>query len=85
MKKDLIEKKTKEGLFILTPDGESLFSLNDVGNFIWDALKHNKTRDEIVKDIVSFYDVEEKQARADLDIFINDIKKYSSELMVDYR
>ena len=83
MKKDLIEKKTKEGLFILTQGGDALFSLNDAGSFIWGSLKHNKSVDEIVKDLTSFYDVDKKQARKDLDIFVKDIKKYSSELLMN--
>lgn len=84
MKKALIEKRTKEGLFVLTPDGESFFSLNEVGSFIWKAIKQNKARNEIIKDIVSFYDVEERQAMKDFDAFIKCIKKYSSELMINY-
>lgn len=83
LRKDLIEKNTKEGLFLLTSDGRYFFSLNEVGAFIWNAFKHSKTRTEILKDLVSFYDVEEDLAKKDLDIFIKEVKKYSSELIAN--
>lgn len=84
LRKDLIEKNTKEGLFILTSDGRYFFSLNEVGAFIWNAFKHNKTREEIIKDLVSFYDVEEGLAKKDLDIFIKELKRHFSELIANH-
>jgi len=83
MKEDLIEKKTKEGFFMLSQDGKALFSLNEIGSFVWSAFKCNKTKDEIVKDLVSVYDVDEDQAEKDIKIFIKDLEKYSSELLID--
>jgi len=80
-KKDLFEKNTKEGLFILTCDGKYIFSLNETGAFIWNALKRNKARDEIIKDLTSIYDVEKSHAIKDVDIFIKEVKKHSAELI----
>jgi hypothetical protein len=81
IKGDLIEKKTEEGLFILTPDGKYIFSLNEVGAFIWNALKHNRPGDEIVKDLMSIYDVEEGRLARDLDVFIKELRRYPAELI----
>ena len=84
LRKDLIEKNTREGLFLLTSDGRYLFSLNEVGAFIWNAFKQSKTRTEILKDLVYFYDVEEELAKKDLDIFIKEVKRRSSELIANH-
>lgn len=81
VREDLIEKKAEEKLFILTSDGRHLFSLNEVGAFIWNAFKHNKAKNDIVKDLVSLYDVEEGQAIKDVDVFIKEVRKHSAELI----
>jgi len=80
-KKDLFEKNTKEGLFILTCDGKCIFSLNETGAFIWNALKRNKAKEEIIKDLASIYDVGKDKVTKDVDIFIKEVRKHSAELI----
>ena len=81
IKKDLIEKRTREGLFMLTSDGRYLFTLNETGTFVWDSLMHSKTRKEIVKDLMSLYDVDENHAQKDVTTLLKEIEKYYSDLL----
>ncbi len=85
IRKGLIEKTTKKGIFILTPDGKKLFALNGVSGVIWDFLKRNKNRNEIIEGLTSRYTVGKERAGKDLDILIKKIRKYSHDLIEDPR
>ena len=56
-------------------DFNKLITLNSVGAFIYESLQTETTYDDVLKKITDKYDVDEKLAKADLDIFLNNVKK----------
>lgn len=62
---------------VLVPIGETAMSFNGIitmtetGAFIWDLVEQNKSRDEILKSLIETYDVDNQQAKADLDEFLD--------------
>lgn len=69
------------GEYILVPVGESstafngLITMNNMGVFIWENLDEVSNEDEMLQKILSEYDVDEKTAKADLDEFLEILKK----------
>ena len=51
-----------------------LITINSVGAFIYNFLKEDKTRDEVVAAMLEKYDVSEETASRDADIFIENLK-----------
>ena len=49
---------------------KGMIELNGTARIIWDMLSEGKERDEMVKAIVSEFDVDEATAAADIDRFI---------------
>ncbi len=76
--------KVKDGFLLRSFGGESivvavgegsedfnkLITLNSVGAFIFEKLRSETTRDELVNSIVEAYEVERPTAEKDADIFI---------------
>lgn len=56
-------------------DFNKLITLNCVGAFIYEVLQTETDYDDILKKITDKYDVEENLAKADLDVFLNNVKK----------
>lgn len=56
-------------------DFNKLITLNSVGAFIYEALQTETAYDDVLKKITDKYDVEENLAKADLDIFLDNVKK----------
>jgi hypothetical protein len=50
---------------------ETLFSLNETGEFVWRLLDGTRAFEEVVAAIVNEYDVDEATARADLSDFLD--------------
>lgn len=69
------------GEYILVPVGESstafngLITMNNMGVFIWENLDEVSNEEEMLQKILSEYDVDEKTAKADLDEFLEILKK----------
>ncbi|MBP3362175.1 MAG: PqqD family protein [Clostridia bacterium] len=61
-------------------DFNGVITVNDVGAFIWKKLEAGAEPEEIVKAILSEYDVDEKAAAADTADFIEKLRK--AELLV---
>lgn len=80
LKKEFLTR-TIAGETILVPIGENsaafngLITMNDVALFIWENLKSVSNEDEMLKKILSEYEVDEKTARADMEEFLNTLKK----------
>ncbi len=47
-----------------------LITLNDTGAYIWEKLSNGITYDELLKDMLSDYEVDEKTAREGIDGFL---------------
>ena len=68
------------GETFLIPVGEAsvrfngMITLNGMSAFLWKALESEKSEDELVKEILDVYEVEEEQAREDLVEFLGRMK-----------
>ena len=75
---ELVHRKIAEET-ILVPirgtlaDMQKIFALNPVAEFVWDLLDGRNSVGEMVEKVVSEFEVERKQAEADLDEFVIDL------------
>jgi hypothetical protein len=53
-------------------DLASLFSFNQVGSTIWEAIEKPRTVDELVTLVADAYDVTPEKAREDIEVFLNE-------------
>jgi hypothetical protein len=53
-------------------DLASLFSFNQVGSTIWEAIEKPRTVDELVTLVADAYDVTAEKAREDIEVFLNE-------------
>ena len=66
---------------ILVPVGKSavnfnsIISLNDMGQTVWNMLENETSTDEIVKNILAEYEVSEEQARKDIESFLAKLRE----------
>lgn len=56
-------------------DFEGLVRLNETASFIWDEVSQGRSLDQITKDMVDRYEVDEDQARQDASGVIEEMKK----------
>lgn len=47
-----------------------LITLNDTGAYVWEKLSKGTTYDELLKEMLADYDVDEKTAREGIDTFL---------------
>ena len=65
------------GDYIIIPVGKTvlefngLITVNEVGVFLWKMLQEEVTMDDLVKAVLSEYEVEEAVARADIQEFLD--------------
>jgi hypothetical protein len=55
-------------------DLASIYSLNELGSFLWRHLKPPRTLDELVRLVVDEYEVADEIARRDVQVFLDTIK-----------
>ena len=69
------------GEFILVPIGNTamemngMITLNEVGVFIWNKLKDECTREELLREILESFEIDEEHARSDLDEFLQQLEE----------
>lgn len=69
------------GEFILVPIGNTaiemngMITLNEVGVFIWNKLKDECTREELLRDILASFEIDEEHAGSDLDEFFQQLEE----------
>lgn len=69
------------GSFIVVSVGErvkefnGVITLNETGVLLWKKLESGATEEELVKAILSEYDVDEATAKADVSGFVNKLKE----------
>jgi methyltransferase-like protein len=59
-------------------DMNELYTLNEVGSFIWELINGENTIDDIINAIVNEYNVDKKTAQTDLTSFIQKIHTLTS-------
>lgn len=57
-----------------TLDFNGMISLNDTGAFLFSKMVEGITREQLIKELMAEYDIEEELAQNDVDIFIEKIK-----------
>ena len=69
------------GETILIPMGDSnnhfngIITINELGKFIWENLESSKDKEELLHKILEEYEVEEKEAKEDLDEFLDKLRQ----------
>ena len=80
IKQDFIKREIA-GDYILVPIGNTalnfngLITMNDVGVFIWENLESVEGEDGLLKKILSEYEVDEQTAKADMEEFLDILRK----------
>lgn len=57
----------------LSPAGDEIHSLDEVGTFIWQQIDGRRTIADILAALLAEYEVEEDEARADLAAFVEEL------------
>ena len=52
-----------------------LIALNEIGNFIFNVLKDESTKDDVIDKILSEYDIDRQTAETDLEDFLDQLRK----------
>lgn len=55
-------------------DFNGMLTLNDTGVFLWELLRENTTKENLLSSLLSEYDVSEEEAKEDIDSFISKLK-----------
>ena len=69
------------GETILIPMGDSnnhfngIITINELGKFIWENLESSKNEEDLLHKILEEYEVEEKEAKEDLDEFLDKLRQ----------
>ena len=69
------------GETVLVPINEStsnfngLITVNELGKFIWENLESSKDEEELLHKILEEYEVEEKEAKEDLEEFLDKLRQ----------
>ena len=80
IKPDFILKKIA-GSFVVIPlrsaavNFNAVIKLSETGAFLWEKLSQGAQKDELVRALLSEYDVDEATASADVDKFIDKLKE----------
>lgn len=67
------------GEHILIPVGDTaltfngLITLNEVGLFLWEKLQNDITKDDLLKEVLSEYDVDKQTALQDIEEFLESL------------
>jgi len=57
-------------------DMNSVFTLNDPGAFIWELIDGKRDIEEIIRELIKEYEIDEVTAKADVMAFIEKMNKY---------
>ncbi len=69
---DIYSKKIDNQVVILEKNKEHVRQLNEVASFLWENLKKPKSIDQLVSATVKEFDVDQKQAKKDVEEWVAD-------------
>ena len=75
IKKDLAFRRMAGEVFIVDAAKAEMHELNGPAALIWEGLAAGKTEKDTVSAIMSEFEIEEKNAGADLENFVKELKK----------
>ena len=58
-----------------TSNFNGLITVNELGKFIWENLESSKDEEDLLHKILEEYEVEEKEAKEDLDEFLDKLRQ----------
>lgn len=69
------------GSVVVVPTGDDLdlnmmITLNGTGRFLWEQLEKGAQKEDLLRAMLSEYDVEEETAKAHIDAFCEKLEKY---------
>lgn len=70
---DLSVREIGEETVFLAESGDQILSLNEMGSYIWQQMDGNHSLRDILDIICHEYEVEEAQARQDLQLFVEQL------------
>ena len=59
-------------------DMEHIFTLNEVGAFVWEKLSKSSTIEELQQDILDEFEVDPAMAQQDLQVFLEDLEAFQA-------
>lgn len=62
---DILAAQVPDGVAILNTKTSRYYTLNSVGEFIWNTLRAGSSRERIIEQIIETYDVDCERAEAD--------------------
>ena len=74
--KGLITERIDGVTVFFDSDSSTMFTLNDTGSTIFDLLKRNMSKEQIIKSISTTYNVSEKKAIKDVQEFIDELQRW---------
>ena len=80
LKKELLKREIAGESFLIplgktTYEANGLYALTELGAFIWDLLPEAESEQEILTRLLAEYEVDEATARADLELFLDKLRK----------
>lgn len=72
---EILWKLIEDKVVLLDMDEGRAIMLNEVGSHIWTTLANQKTKDELVQDVVTVFDIDEDTAKKDVFSFLNEMIK----------
>ncbi len=69
----LFLQKVDDETILLDSNTNEYFSINEIGTFIWETLEEKKDLKSVKEEIISNYEVDEKQVENDILNFIQEV------------
>jgi len=69
----LFLQKVDDETILLDSNTNEYFSINEIGTFIWETLEEKKDLNKVKEEIISNYEVDEKQVENDILNFIQEV------------
>lgn len=69
------------GEYLLMPVGDNIgrfrgtLLMNEMSVFVWEKMQESVSRDELLREILNHYEIDEKTAAADLDGLLDGLKR----------
>ena len=79
IKKELIKREIAGESFLVplgktVYDANGLFILSELGSFLWDRLSDAQSADDLLRDVLAEYDVDEARASAAVTAFVQKLE-----------
>lgn len=73
LKKEVAYRAIEGQILVLAPHAEFLYTLNDSGKLLWDALQHGATKKRLATMLAAEYDLSLATAQQDVEAFVQEL------------